>query len=111
MAAQFITDEAGKRVGVVLDWTTYQRLVRLEVQDPELLPGLGAEELSVLAHVSLASNLQQELSELLEKNRGGQVSETEAKRLDDLLAQIDRLNILKARAKYTLQQLYAPSAA
>ncbi|NJR68079.1 MAG: hypothetical protein HC771_04915 [Synechococcales cyanobacterium CRU_2_2] len=111
MATQFITDEAGKRLGVVLDWTTYQRLVCVEIQDPELLPGVGAEELSILAYVSLASDLQQELSKLLEQNREGQMSESEAKRLDELLAQVDRLNILKARAKYTIEQLYAQSVA
>ncbi len=109
MVTQFITDEAGKRVGVVLDWTTYQRLVHREVQDPELLPGLGAEELSILANVSLAAELQQEMSELLARNQEGQVSESEADRLDDLLDQVDRLNILKARARYTIEQLYTPS--
>lgn len=111
MATQYITDETGKRVGVVLDWTTYQALANAEVKDPEILPGLGVDELSILADVSLAAHLQQELSELLAQNQAGVISEAEGRRLNELLVQVDRLNILKARAKYTVQQLYSTSAA
>ena len=109
METQYITDEQGQRIGVVLDWKTYQNLLSSKVQDPELLSGLAAEELSVLAHVNLSPNLQQELSQLLARNKE-ELSKTEVEHLDNLLAQVDRLNLLKARAKYTLQQLYSSIA-
>jgi hypothetical protein len=44
------------------------------------------------------------------QNAEGQLSADATATLDRLLTQVDNLNILKTRAKYTLQQLYGVSA-
>jgi hypothetical protein len=112
---QYITDETGDRVGVVLDWATYQRLlgrVPLELsRDPELLVGLSEGELSVLAKVSLALEVQAELSQLLRRQDRDGLSAVERVRLDEILEEVDRLNLLKARARYTLRSLSLEAAA
>jgi hypothetical protein len=111
---QYITDEMGDRVGVVLDWATYQRLLgRVPPdfsRDPERLMGLTEAELSVLATVSLALEVQVELSELLRRDGDG-LSAVERGRLDEILEEVDRLNLLKARARYTLRSLSLEAAA
>jgi hypothetical protein len=100
---QYITNEAGERVGVVLDWSTYQTLTVPLSQDPDLLKDLSISELQTLAQVSLGLDGQAELNHLLEQNRQNHLSQSGQERLDQLLEQIDQLNILKARALYTLQ--------
>jgi hypothetical protein len=107
---QYITNEAGERVGVVLDWTTYQTLTVPTTKDPDLLPDLSLPELQTLAQVSLGLDGQTELSHLLEQNRETKLSALEQERLDQLIDQIDQLNILKARALYTLKLLTPQSA-
>jgi hypothetical protein len=107
---QYITNEAGERVGVVLDWTTYQTLTVSLSQDPELLQDLSISELQTLAQVSLGLDGQTELSQLLEQSRQNHLSPSDQERLDQLLEQIDQLNILKARALYTLQHRSTQSA-
>jgi hypothetical protein len=103
---QYITDETGDRVGVVLDWATYQRLLgRVPPElsrDPELLVGLSEGELSVL---------QAELSQLLRRQDRDGLSAVERVRLDEILEEVDRLNLLKARARYTLRSLRLEAAA
>jgi hypothetical protein len=112
---QYITDETGDRVGVVLDWATYQRLLgRVPPElsrDPELLVGLSEGELSVLAKVSLALEVQAELSQLLRRQDRDGLSAVERVRLDEILEEVDRLNLLKARARYTLRSLRLEAAA
>jgi hypothetical protein len=112
---QYITDETGDRVGVVLDWATYQRLLgRVPPElsrDPELLVGLSEGELSVLAKVSLALEVQAELSQLLRHQDRDGLSAVERVRLDEILEEVDRLNLLKARARYTLRSLRLEAAA
>jgi hypothetical protein len=112
---QYITDETGDRVGVVLDWATYQRLLgRVPPElsrDPELLVGLSEGELSVLAKVSLALEVQAELSQLLRHQDRDGLSAVERVRLDEILEEVDRLNLLKARARYTLRSLSLEAAA
>jgi hypothetical protein len=112
---QYITDETGDRVGVVLDWATYQRLLgRVPPElsrDPELLVGLSEGELSVLAKVSLALEVQAELSQLLRRQDRDGLSAVERVRLDEILEEVDRLNLLKARARYTLRSLSLEAAA
>jgi hypothetical protein len=71
----------------------------------ERLTNLSIEELEALANSSLVPNTQTKLSELLNKNANNQLSTEEQITLDKLLNQIDQLNILKARAKYTLSCL------
>lgn len=99
---QFITNERGERTGVLLDIATYEGLTG---NDPGLLIGLSKDELQALANVKLAPDDQEQLSNLLAKQNEGQLSQEEATRLDNLIAQVDHLTLLKARAKYTLQHL------
>lgn len=53
----------------------------------------------------LAVEHQERLSALLERNRDQTLTASEAGELDRYLEQIDSLNILKARARLTLQHL------
>ncbi|NUM47243.1 MAG: hypothetical protein HUU38_21290 [Anaerolineales bacterium] len=62
-------------------------------------------ELKVLAHTMLASEYQDRLEFLLGQNREGKLSAQEEQELDDLLAEIDQLALLKAKADYTLSLL------
>jgi hypothetical protein len=101
---QYITNEAGIRVGVLLDLDTYQRLTVSE-SNPELLTHLSHEELLALAESALSPKTQAELDDLLARNTENQLSESDVERLDQLLMRIDYLNILKARARYTLHHL------
>jgi hypothetical protein len=66
------------------------------------LTGMSTEELEALAAAVVASGHQQQLEELLEKNRRGALTSAELTELDDLLAKADQVALLKARAKYTL---------
>ncbi|GBF81461.1 hypothetical protein [Aphanothece sacrum] len=70
--------------------------------DNERLTDLSIEELEALANSSLVPKTQAKLNELLAKNINDQLSTKEQITLDNLLQQIDYLNILKTRAKYTL---------
>jgi len=101
---QYITNEAGERVGVLLDLDTYRQLT-VRRDDPELLTDLNLEELLALAESSLSPESQSQLDDLLARNAEGQLSEAELEQLDQLLAHIDHLNILKARSGYTLSRL------
>jgi len=103
-AVHYLTNAAGERVGVVLDLDTYEQLIA-QAQDAELLLNLNREELTALANSTLALEKQSVLDELLTRNANEQLSEAEQTRLDELLTQVDHLNLLKARARYTLQNL------
>ena len=99
---RYIIDEQGERIGVLLDLEEYQQLTRLSPPDAELLVGLSEGELQALAHSALAPAEQDQLDDLLARNAGGQLSETEQVALDHLLHYVDQLSILKIRARYTL---------
>lgn len=100
---QFITNEQGERIGVLFDLAAYERLIRGLTEDQELLTNLSEAELRALADSHLAPAAQQELDELLTKQAERGLFEDELARLDALLDQVDQLNIVKARARYTLQ--------
>jgi hypothetical protein len=51
----------------------------------------------------VSPEFQTKLSNLLAKNREGNISQAELAELDDMLAEVDQLTLLKARAMYTLQ--------
>ncbi|MEO0434733.1 MAG: hypothetical protein AAF151_23875 [Cyanobacteria bacterium J06656_5] len=106
-AMQYITNEQGERVGVVLDLETYQHLARAQTPETsELLLNLSLDELEALANSALAASDQQYLDNLLAKNKEeSQLSEEESQSLGKLLARVDQLNLLKARAHYTLKHL------
>ncbi|MCE7984150.1 MAG: hypothetical protein DYG89_23495 [Caldilinea sp. CFX5] len=99
---QYLTDEQGERVSVLLDIHEYQRLTRPRAVDSDLLTGLSQPELHALAFCQLASEQQARLDNLLERNRNHMLSPEESAELDKLLEDIDYLNVLKTRARYTL---------
>jgi hypothetical protein len=100
---RYLVEESGKRVGVVLSWKDYQELCAAQPHDLELLVGLSDAELGVLADSMLVSRLQERLSHLLQLNREGDLNAKEERELDRLLEQVDQMNMLKARAMYTLR--------
>jgi len=108
---QYLVKENGERTGVVLRWEDFQRLraafrtTPATATDSELLVGLNPMELHTLAAVALGTASQARLAELLERNREHTLTSAETQELDQLLADVDALNILKARAQYTLQHL------
>lgn len=69
----------------------------------EPLRRLSTAELSALAEAVLAPGNQASLQALLEKNRLGVLDSEEEAMLDELLAQVDQVGLLKARAQYTLR--------
>jgi hypothetical protein len=73
------------------------------LEDEDLLTNVSIAELQALAQISIAPAEQSRLSDLLERNTENQLSTEDLETLDRLLAQLDQLNILKARAQYTLQ--------
>ena len=77
----------------------------INVADPSLAPviGLSQEELKALAESVVAPDRQQRIAELLEINRSQQLSAKNEVELDELLAEVDHIALLKARALYTLQ--------
>ena len=79
------------------------------VDDPELLVGLSDGELEALAESKLAPANQARLEALLAENAEGKLSPPDEAELDRLIARIDQLNILKARARYTLHHKSAVS--
>ncbi|MDX1687163.1 MAG: hypothetical protein R3248_04195 [Candidatus Promineifilaceae bacterium] len=101
---QFVTDTEGNQVGVLLDIDLYHRLVSSEQEDPELLTDLSEDELQALAESQLGPARQARLDELLARHQEQSLSEEETAELDYLLEQVDHLNTLKTRARYTLQQ-------
>ena len=107
---QYIVDDSGRRTAVVIRWEDYQDLqARLE-SDPDLLVGLTELELRALAESMLSPGRQQQLEDLLQRNREGELNDAEKDQLDQLLADIDSMNVLKARATYTLQKSQTPES-
>jgi hypothetical protein len=102
---QYIVNDQGRRTAVVLRLEDYQSLQARISPDPELLIGLDESELQALAEGMLSPSHQDQLRDLLQRNREGQLSKDEESELDQLLAHVDSMNILKARALRTLQRL------
>jgi hypothetical protein len=78
--------------------------------DPELLTGVSIDELESLAAGVLVPKGQARLDQLLAGAKEHRLGAGEEAELDDLLHKIDQLNHLKARARYTLNQLGAKSS-
>ena len=100
----YVTNEQGEQVGVLLDIATYQQLILDVSDDPDQLLGLSVAELEALAESKLAPAEQARMDELLARNAQTRLSEAEILELDNLLAQVDQLTMLKARAQYTLKK-------
>lgn len=102
---QYLTNEVGERVGVVLDWSTYLQLSNSSEANQQYLVGLSVEELNALASCKLALADQARLDTLIAGNTESLLCDDEVKELDNLLAKADQLTILKARARYTLKSM------
>lgn len=83
----------------------YQSLRARISPDPDLLVGLDESELRALAEGMLSPSHQERLTDLLQRNREGRLSEDEESELDQLLVYVDSMNVLKVRALRTLQRL------
>jgi hypothetical protein len=81
------------------------------LEDEDLLTNISPAELQALSNIALAPVQQAQLSDLLAQNADGEISPEETAMLDRLLEQVDQLNLLKARAHYTLQYLSRSDAA
>ncbi len=101
---QYLVKDDGERVGVLLSLKDYQEICAALPSDPELLVGLNDAELEILADSMLAPRLQERLNHLLHQNQEGDLNAKEQQELDRLLEQVDQMNVLKARAMYTLRQ-------
>lgn len=101
---QYVVNEQGEQVGVLLDLAVYRRLAGQTASDPDLLSDLSQAELQALAESMLAPDAQTQLNELLARSQDNQLTKEEEAELDHLLEQVDQLTILKTRAKYTLNQ-------
>jgi hypothetical protein len=104
-AVEYLTRPDGQRTGVILRWEDYQTLRAYVPADLDVLMNLSKPELQALAEGMLSSPHQQRLSELLQRNRVGSLNHAEEAEMDHLLEHVDYMNILKARALYTLQKL------
>jgi hypothetical protein len=87
---------------------TYYQLTNSSA-DAEILNGLSEYELQALAESVLSLKAQAQLDDLLQRNQENQLTADETATLDCLLAQLDQLNILKTRARYTLNRLQGTS--
>jgi hypothetical protein len=76
----------------------------------ELLVGVSIEELEALATGVLVPSAQARLDGLLAGAREHRISSEEERKLDDLLGKVDQLNLLKARALYTIDRLGAKAS-
>lgn len=101
---QYIVNDDGQRTAVVLRWEDYQSLRSRTSTDPDLLLGLSESELQALAEGMLSPSHRERLTDLLRRHRQGHLSKNEESELDQLLAHVDSMNVLKARALRTLQQ-------
>ncbi len=102
---QYVTNEQGERVGVLLDWNTYSQLANPLGLDQECLVGLSVDELKALASCQLAVTEQTRLDDLVARNAESLLCTDEVAELDGLLAKADYLTVLKTRARYTLKCL------
>jgi hypothetical protein len=102
---QYITNEKGQKIGVLLDWESYSQLVQSKNIDDEYLVGLSNDELQALATCKIALSEQEKLDSLIHKNSLDSLSSDEEQELDELLAKADQLTILKTRARYTLKAM------
>ena len=79
-----------------------QQQVLATLEDEDLLSNISPAELHALSAIALAQPLQTQLSDLLDRNSENQLSPEDLIQLDRILEQVDQLNLLKARARYTL---------
>ena len=107
---QYLISESGERTGVVLSWEAYTALRGAPARDQDLVDELIDLELHALAEGMLAAGQQERLNALLDRNASDQLDRRERQELDTLLAGVDALNLLKARARLTLNHRTAAAA-
>lgn len=73
------------------------------MSDTEVLTCLSDGGLNALATAKLVPLDQARLNQLLDQSKQGTLTTFEASELDALLNQVEELNLLKARARYTLK--------
>ena len=73
-------------------------------KEADLLTNISDSGLRALANIALAPALQSRLNDLLVRQSSDELSSDESEELDSLIGQVDELNLLKARAEYTLRQ-------
>lgn len=78
--------------------------------DLELLTGISIDELEALAAGVLVPKAQVRIDELLAGAKEHRLPADEEAELDDLLNKVDQLNLLKARARYTIDRLGAKAS-
>ena len=105
MPIEYLVKEDGERTAVVLRWSDFQTLQAMFPTDPDVLPGLNRSALIALAEGMLAPVRQERLAELLDRNQADALTATEQHELDELLEYLDQMNLIRARALYTLQKL------
>lgn len=74
------------------------------MSDLNLLTGLSKSDLETLANINVSPEFQTKLSNLLAKNQESKISQSELAELDEMLAEVDQLTLLKAQAMYALHQ-------
>ena len=99
------SDQAELAAELLMGLRSFLRNAVNPIQNPPLdpLPGLSVAELHTLADAVLSPGHQSDLRSLLDANRSGMLTPDQQVRLDELLAQVDEVAMLKARARYTLQ--------
>jgi hypothetical protein len=75
--------------------------------DQEFLSDVSIDELEALAAEVLIPTTQNRLDELQTGAKEQSLSANDEAELEDLLHKVDQLNLLNARARYTLRQLGA----
>ena len=78
--------------------------------DSEILTGVSVHELEALAAGVLVPKAQSRLDELLAGAKQNRLTADDEAELDDLLHKVDQLNLLKARARYTIHHLGAKAS-
>ncbi len=73
-SVQYVTNQQGERVGVLLDLETYHKLTNASTADVEILTGLSLNELQALAETALALRDQAQLDHLLARMEENQLS-------------------------------------
>ena len=104
-AIRYITDDAGNQIGVLLDLDAYRQLSNPLLSGRKCLVSLSRNELLALAHYKISLLEQACLDHLLAQNAEAKLSEAETTELDQILAEVDHLMVLKARALYALKRL------
>ena len=102
---RFVTNDQGQAIEVVLDVSTYERLLRSQSGDPKLLRDFSREQLEALAKSTLTTAEEDKLHSLVEKKKSGLLSGEEAAQLHEVLEQVDQLALVKARALDTLHTM------